>query len=361
MSEPSIVNLDSLVESLSEEERRLFQRLFRFSMTQGSLSPPPTMRHWIEEHFGSLEAVSNQKIVKVTNLITFEGALFNKLRAARPIETRNKLHTKAQIIDASKNDPLKHPLRDTPNDVFGRIEGKHCITASNVAKYDGLHGMVVFKHYNPLRFDKEEIVDYIEVGWQWAKRAYAMDPSAHYFLFIWNCLWKAGASLHHGHAQVMLTHDMPYAKIEGLRLSSLRYEQGYGSNYFDDLYMVHHSLGCAIEKDGVRIISYLAPVKDKEVMLLAKSLDYSLEERIYEVLKCYRDKMGVSSFNLALSTPPFGEVEESWEGFPVLVRLVDRGDPRVLASDIGTMELYASSVISSDPFEVIRLLKQSLS
>jgi len=53
-------------------------------------------------------------------------------------------------------------------------------------------------------------------------------------------------------------------------------------------------------------------------------------------------------------------VEEEWSGFPVLVRIVDRGDPRTVASDMGAMELYASSVISSDPFEVARSLKECL-
>ena len=349
-----------LVESLPAEERRLFQRLFRLGMTQGVLRPPETMTPWIERYFGSLERVSTQKIVKITNLVTFEGALFNKLRADRPIEAKDSPDLKAQTSGASRDDPLSHPLQGTPEDVFGRVEGKHCITASNIAKYDGLHGMVIFKEYDPLRFDKEEIIDYIDAGWQWAERAYATDPSAHYFFFMWNCLWRAGASLEHGHAQVMLTHDMPYAKIESLRRRALRYREEYGSNYFADLYRVHRSLGCALEKDGTRVISHLTPIKDKEVILLAESLDLSMKERIYEVLECYRDKMGVCCFNLALSTPPLGEVGESWEGFPVMARLVDRGDPRDRTSDMGTMELYASSVIASDPLEVARLLKESL-
>jgi hypothetical protein len=348
------------VKSLPGEERRLFQRLFYLGVVKGLLSAPETMNSWIERYFGSLERVSTQKIVKIINLITFEGALFNKLRADRPIGASDSVYMKDQTIDASSDDPLRHPLQGTPEDTFGRVEGKHCITASNIAKYDGLHGMVIFNEYNPLRFNKEEIVDYIDVGCQWAERAYAADPSARYFFFMWNCLWRAGASLEHGHAQVMLTHDMPYAKIERLRRSALRYQEEYGSNYFDDLYQVHLSLGCALEKEGTRVISHLTPIKDKEIILLAESLDLSMKERIYEVLECYRDKMGVRCFNLALSTLPLGEVEESWEGFPVIARLVDRGNPRGRASDIGTMELYASSVIASDPLEVARLLEESL-
>ena len=38
-------------------------------------------------------------------------------------------------------------MEGTPEDVFGRIRGRHCITASNVAKYDGFHAVVIFDPY----------------------------------------------------------------------------------------------------------------------------------------------------------------------------------------------------------------------
>ena len=78
------------------------------------------------------------------------------------------------------------------------------------------------------------------------------------------------------------------------------------------------------------------------------------------MLACFRDKLGVSSFNLGLATPPLADTEESWEGFPVIIRLVDRGDTGSRVSDIGGMEIYASSVVSSDPFELGRQLEECL-
>ena len=78
------------------------------------------------------------------------------------------------------------------------------------------------------------------------------------------------------------------------------------------------------------------------------------------MLACLRDRMGVTSFNLGMVTPPLGETEESWEGFPVIVWVIDRGDPNSRASDVGSMEIYASSVVSSDPFELARQLRQCL-
>jgi len=358
---PGITELDAIIETLSPEEKKLFRRLFDFSITTGHLRAPKTMRDWIEEQFGSLEAVTSQKIVKITNLVTFEGTLFNRLRASRPLKIEEGLNAGAQIMNASEElDPLHHPETGTPEDIFGRVKGEHSVTASNIAKYDGMHGIVIFHDHNPVQFSKEKIIDYLDTGWRWAKKAHHAEPQAKYYFFMWNCLHRAGASLLHGHAQVTLSSHMHYARIEGLRRASLNYKAEYGSNYFEDLYRVHHSLDCAFEKKGIKVIAYLTPVKEKEVLLIAGGPDLSLKERIYEVLACFRDKMHVTSFNLALISPPLAETEESWEGFPVLVRLVDRGNPRMTASDIGSMELYASSIISSDPLEVARLLKESL-
>jgi len=358
---PGITELDKIIETLSPQEKMLFQRIFHFSTTTGNLRAPETMKSWIEDYFGSLQEVASQKIVKITNLVTFEGALFNRLRASRPLDVEEKLYTGVQVADPHKeHDPFCSPEENTPEDIFGRVAGEYSISASNIAKYDGMHGIVIFHDDNPVLFSREKIIDYIDTGLKWAEKAHEIDPSAKYFLFLWNCMHRAGSSLLHGHAQVTLGTNMHYARIEGLRRAALNYQAEYRSNYFEDLYKVHYSLGCAMEKEGTRIIAYLTPVKDKEVLIMARGSDLSLKERVYEVLACLRDRMNVIAFNLVFIPPPVAETEESWEGFPVLVRVVDRGNPKMTSCDIGSMELFASSVISSDPVEVARLLKDSL-
>ena len=79
MIEKGIASLDTVVASLSHDERELFYRIFQVGIVEGQLRPPRNMEAWIEEHFGSVDRTLKQKIVRVTNLITFEEALFNQL------------------------------------------------------------------------------------------------------------------------------------------------------------------------------------------------------------------------------------------------------------------------------------------
>ncbi len=360
VTNPSIINLEEIIDSLPAEEKRLFQRIYAVTTAVGELRTPQSMEPWVKQQFGSVDAITRQKIVRVTNTVTYEGALFNRLRALRPIEAKEKGSIDAQLVDATKDDLFDSPEENTPEDIFGRVVGKHCVTASNIAKYDGLHGLVIFNDFNPLHFSREQVIDYIDVAQEWAKRAQAKQPEAKYFFFVWNCLWRAGASIYHGHAQVILTKARHYAKIERLRQVALSYQQNYGSNYFGDLFQVHRSLGCAMEKEGVKILAHLTPFRDNEVILMAEELNLSLKQRIYEVLACLRDRLGVTSFNLSMVTLPLGETEESWEGFPVMVWVIDRGDPKSRASDVGCIEIYACSVVSSDPFELARQLQRCL-
>ncbi len=359
-SYPTIADLKEIVDSLTAGEKDLFRRIYRVTTTDGNLRVPLSMKPWVRHHFGSVDVVTNQRVVKVDNVVTGEGALFNPLRAMRPMAVAKENAVEASPQELSSQDLFAHPEDNTPADSFGRVAGKHCVTASNIAKYDGWHGVVIFNEVHPLRFSREQIIDYLDVGLEWAKRAHAEEPKARYFFMIWNCRWRAGASIFHGHAQVMLTLGQHYARVEQLRRAALGYRKRYGTSYFGDLFWAHQCVGCALEKEGVRILTHLSPIKDNETILLAEEFGLSLKERIYEVLAWFRDSIGVACFNLSLVTPPLARTQESWAGFPVMVRLVDRGDPGNTASDVGGMELYAASVIASDPLGLARRLRKSL-
>ena len=352
--EKSILNLSDMVNSLPQTEKDLFKRIFEVSMLEGSLVPTEEMYGFIKNTFGSIEAVKTQRMVKITNLVTYEGSSFNELRSKRPMDTKEAGDLE-EVIKKGKKCLFCNAATQTPADVWGRTKGKFCITASNIAKYDQFHGLIVFNDHNPFVFEKEKISDYIDTSLEWFKCANEVDKDAIYPFLMWNCLWRAGASIIHGHMQTVLSQTS-YSKLEGLRKTTENYEREYGSDYWEDLFKVHSALDLTIVNRTAKIIGYLTPVKEKEILILADGINEDLKDSIYKVLKCYYD-LGVRSFNLVISMPPLREVR-GWERFPILVRILDRGDPANKTVDVGAMELYANSIVSSDPFKVIEKLKE---
>lgn len=351
LAQKSIVDLPGIVESLPDDAREAFHRLFHVSETTGHIDPPEHMHKWIERYFGSVDAVRSQHVVKVTNRCTLEGTLFNDLRSRRPLEARIPADLGEEIAKTAP-DPFCEPLHNTPADTFGRIEGKYSLTASNIAKYDGFHGVVIFREHDPLAFTEEVVQDAVRVSREWLGKCRAEDPDAVYPLFMWNCLWKSGASIPHGHAQVSLTKGMHYAKVEQLRRSARQYRVESGRDYFQDMFTVHEALGIGRRVGDIQVMANLTPLKEKEIVLVANQVDDALSSMIYQVLRCLIEDLNSSSFNLAIWEAPLGDTEEDWSDFPVVVRIVDRGDPLNRTSDFGAMELYAASVVSSDPFRV---------
>jgi len=359
LQQSAIVDLLDIIGGLPPEDRDRFLRLFQVEASLGHLVPPEHMNRWIDRYFGSLERVLTQKVVKVTNRETFEETLFNELRSRRPLEARIPAEFANEIAKTAP-DPFCEPETNTPADTFGRIRGRHTITASNIAKYDGHHGVIIFDEHDPLAFSRELVVDAVRVAQEWYARSHAEDAAAIYPLFMWNCLWKSGASIPHGHAQVSLTRGHHYGKIELQRQAARRYQRTYGHPYFDDLFLAHQSLGLGRDLGGVRVMASLTPLKEKEIVLLTDRMSDDLAVAIFRVLQCMVESLNVVSFNLVIAQPPVVETEDDWSNIPVIVRIVDRGDPLNRTSDFGAMELYAASVVSSDPFRVAEVLWSNL-
>jgi hypothetical protein len=350
---PSVADLEELLARLPAETHAAASRLYRVSTTVGRLDPPPEMTAWIEKLFGSVDAVREQRIVRVTDLVTLQGALFNELRARRPLEVKGGDEAR-RTIDEARGDPFDHPETGTPADTFGRIRGTHGVTASNIAKYDGYHGVLVFDEHDPLApVDEERVRDHLATARRWANAALEADPGARYYFLMWNSLWRAGGSIVHAHMQMTTTRGMHYPRIEALRRAAVAYRAATGHDYFDDAWAVHQGLGLGTEVGPARLYASLTPVKEREAVVLGRAGEdeSTLAAGIARAIGAFR-ALGVVAFNMALYLPPLAPDGEEWGRFPPHARLVDRGDPASRTSDIGAMELYAASVIASDPFRV---------
>jgi hypothetical protein len=356
---PSITNLPEQVAGLDADARARFADLFAVTRSGGSLQPPEEMRAWIERSFGSVEAVQAQTIIKTLNRWTLEGTLFNDLRARRPVARQAPGADADAELAGGGDDPFCHPLTGTPADTFGRIEGAHTITASNVAKYDALHAVILFKEHNPLTWSGAQVADAFATAARWIAAAAAARPEAVYPFVMWNCRPRSGASQVHGHMQATLGEGGAYGRVELWRRAAESYRARHGRDYFADFYAAHAALGLAGRHGAVRWLAHLTPVKEKELVLLAPAFDGALAAAVADLLRLLIATLGVRAFNVACYLPPLAPVAEDWTDFPVVVRMVDRGDPGSATSDIGAMELFAQPVVAFDPWKLAGAVREA--
>jgi galactose-1-phosphate uridylyltransferase len=203
-----------------------------------------------------------------------------------------------------------------------------------------------------IRFTASQVADYVDTAQEWARTAQRADPAASYPFFLWNCLWRSGASILHGHAQMALTRDMHYARVESWRQAALRYRRDHDCDYWANLVAIHRALGLSVVHGSATILPSLTPTKEKETLVLAPRLDSNLKSALYHVLHTFVDQLQVQSFNLVLYQPPLSSTVEDWTGFPFIFRIVDRGSLHSITSDVGAMEFFAQSVVTADPFQL---------
>ncbi len=378
MHSRTIAHLPELVAALPPALRARFHHIYRVERVQGSALPPETMHPWVEHHFGRVDAVSTQTIINVTNRLTLETAVYNPLRARRPHDSGNDSATPpddalehAIAAYVGEQDTFHNPEQGTPADPFGRIRGDHCISASNVAKYDAWHGLVIFDTFHPLHFTRAQLRDYFDVALRWLFAAHHTDPRARYPLITWNCLWKSGASITHGHMQTVLS-QAPFGKREQHRRARTDYHHDTARTLPDDIYQIHHALGLAFtghtSASDVRGYVTLTPIKDRELTIESAPIAHldsaalsaalvPLWDTTYTALRHLIEQQGVRSFNLVAELPPLAPVDEAWGDTRARVYMVDRGAPLSRMVNFGAMELYAGSIISSDPFAIAAALQ----
>ena len=359
----SLRDLPGAIASLTGVAHERAARLYDISVTTARTDPPSELIPWLVSTFGSEDAVREQSVIRVTNRATLESTLFAPLRARRPIDGPADEMRLAEQIAETEGDPFCEPETGTPENAFGRVRGAHMVSGANAAAADAHHAVLVFEAHDPLAFDAELVADLFTTGRAWADAARASDPAASHYLLIWNCLWRAGGSIVHGHAQALLGAGSHYARIERLRRDADAYRAAHGSELMDDLVEVHRDLGLTVEgRGGVTLLAHLTPVKEREVIVIGPAgmdeRNPAFAERVAATLVAFRDRIGVRSFNVALWRPPL-DAGSSWRWLRPMVRIVDRGELASRPSDIGAMELFATPIVGSDPFDLAAALRDA--
>lgn len=352
-----ITDLPALIAQLPAEQRARFERIFDVQVETGHCIVPDALRDWVTRRFGSISDVETQHIVRVTNQVTWEGAAFNPLRARRP------LHSRPATLPSTANEPnlFAQPLTMTTVDVFGRVIGDHCVTSSNLARWDGQCAVLIFDEPSPLVITAERARDYFRAALDWAARAHEADPAARYFIWMWNGGPAGGASIPHAHAQLGLARARHYARVEGLRRAALNYRARHGADYFQDLLAAHADVGLSFDVDGLPGFVSLTPLRGKDTWILGRAFDDQLAGAFAGLLRALIEQADLQAFDAAVLMPPvFGPRTEDWSGFPFIARIVDRGRPDALSSDIGALDLFAQSVIMHDPFAIHAAISDAL-
>ena len=351
----SILDLPERIARLDGAARERVDRLLEAVLIEGGTVPPASLEPWLRDTFGSADAVRRQRLVRVTNVATLESTVFATLRSRRPVDGGERPDDLAAEIAATEGDPFCDPEHQTPADTFGRVRGRRMITGANAALADAHHAVLVFDHHDPLDLDAGLVQDLFDTGRAWAERARADDPAADRYLLIWNCLWRAGGSIIHGHAQALLGRDRNHAALDRFLRDANGYRAAHGADLVADLVAVHRDLGLGRElAGGVTVLAHVTPVKERELLVAGRpdmdERDPAFARAVWTAISALRDRLGVRSFNLALWRSPLAAAADST---PPLVRIVDRGDPMSRPSDIGAMELYGTPIVGNDPYEVI--------
>ncbi len=360
----TVLDLPATLAALTPGARERVERLFRIDVAVGTNDPPPEMHAWLRNQFGSVEAVQRQSIVRVTNRWSLDGSLISPLRGRRPVQD-GEGQAWAELVAETRGDPFCDPEHQTPADTWGRIRGQYLVTGANAAMYDTHHGLMIFREHDPLAFEAAQVVEMLAVGREWADRSRREDPDAVNYLLVWNCGPRAGGSVVHGHAQMLLGRGAHYPQVERLRRDAASYASATGGDYLPDLLAAHRDLGLAIhEADGVAIISSLTPVKERELLVIGPpgmdEREPAFADAVAHLAIAARDVLGVRAFNFALHRPPLSGAPTGWDALGPVVHLVDRGDPGSTASDIGAMELYGASVVGNDPFDIAERLRAAI-
>jgi hypothetical protein len=363
MMPENILSIIDTMATLDQNDRDLLERLFAIERFTGHLEIPasfaPKIARWYArpgeaDSEPALARARTQTLIRTLNRWTYEGAVFNPLRALRPLPPDGVAALAERIERSRRACDFCDPLNLTTSDTWGRLRGRACLTAANAAKFDAHHGLVIFNEHNPLRFDSAAIADFLEVAERWFARTHAADPEAVFPFLSWNCLEKAAASQLHGHLQVILSSRLHQAGAERLRHAAQAYAPEF-ARYFADLIRAHECVGLQRRIGDCAVLAHLTPIKEREVVIIAPPTSTDLGAALAHVPRTFIDRLGVTCFNVGILYPP-RIAAEGWAGFPIVARVVDRGPTGTGTVDIGGMELYGTPVVSADPYEVIRAI-----
>jgi len=284
---------------------------------------------------------------------------------------------------------------------WGRITGATgCITASNVAMASDAHGLVILPQHHPLRGLSAEIVaDVFETAQAWAKctvehklqqqEQQAGQETVWLPLLLWNCGMGSGASMPHGHAQVIMGQGRLFGQAEMSRRCAAAHHAQTGRDFWSDVLWCHQIAGLAVAVPAVHLpgtaadtereaetcymVAHLTPRASHELLVFGRTLA-ALGRGVQITMKVLQERFGSRCISIACALPALQQIGESslqaaYVARPgdsewIVARVLDHTEKPTAAGNmygttLATWEIYGPSVDDCDPYFATSCLKEA--
>jgi len=416
---PSLSELEETVAQLTDDQQRRWKEVYSVEVLTGCCNPPPTfypkITRWFaqegddNEKEAALTRVRRQTIVRIRNLVSCEEAAYNSLRTARP-QLRSSsaaLEATAQLEQLYSESCGKEKcdfcaaIERTAADEWGRITGTTgCITACNVAMASDAHGLVILPQHHPLRGLSAEIVaDVFETAYAWAKctvehklkqqEQQAGQETLWLPLLLWNCGMGSGASMPHGHAQVILGRGRLFGQAEASRRCAAAHHAQTGRDFWSDVLWCHQIVGLAVAVPAVRlsgtatgtegdaaacyIVPHLTPRASHELLVFGRTLA-ALGRGVQITMEVLQEHFGSRCLSIGCALPALQQTGPSLlqgaqaarpgDAEWIVARVLDHTEKPTAAGNkygtsLATWEIYGPSIDDCSPYFVASCLKEA--
>ncbi|KAK7861834.1 hypothetical protein R5R35_000594 [Gryllus longicercus] len=312
----------------------------------------------------TLDLAAFQTVYMVHDTLMQRTTVFNPLRSKRPVsKSQNSVISYLKnISDSSKvNCDFCKPFNATAEDIFGRIQGKHSVSASNAFKLAKWHGLFIPYEHSIFNIDIQIFLDMFNTSLKWFKKVHSIDGNAKYPVFFWDMFPHAGASQMHVHAHGILGEGHYPGEFEDVINAVRAFQHKHNAHYWDAVVQVYETFDLALRYGNTIIISPLVPRREHELWLLSNEPSSEFFALLYNIIKMYQDKMEKYCFSLAGALPALGEkVSDPEESLPSVVYIGTRGDCSSAVNDVSSLELYLFNNINTDPYKTIMTLREYL-
>jgi len=198
-----------------------------------------------------------------------------------------------------------------------------------------------------LALDERQFEELVVAADEYVRAAHAR-MLADYFVIALNGGPKSASSVAHAHLQVVGRRSRHFAYPE-------RIVHSCPPDYWYDAGAAHERMGLGVAAGSSSGFANVCPTKEADFTVLSRSVVQSAPH-VWALVRSLVAR-GTTSFSLAAIISPNhlsrATVDIRYANWPPVVwRFIDRGDVRGPQADIGTLELFGSTIVATDPYRV---------